>query len=272
MDVERTPVLTSVLTSPPKKRPIISYGIILFCMHDETPHFLLYQRRDNYEYVDIIRGNWHNEPRLRTLFSCLSKEEHKRIRTHTFDELWDDLWIHHGSPLHVDGYKKAKKKYESKTMKIVLNDLDVYDKEFHSLPWGFPKGRKNMNGIERESDESCALREFREETNIKTSDIYFWKNTRNDKISFYENYRGNDGKNYSTRYFLAETSSMKEISRIETPKCIRKDAVSHEAEDVKWMCYIDAFKNLSPERQNILKEVFNLIKNKYKYFSPYRDS
>lgn len=266
MDVERT------LTS--KKRPILSYGIILFCMHDENPYFLLYQRRDNYEYVDIIRGNWHNEQRLRTLFSCLSREEYGRIRTHTFDELWDDLWIHHGSALHVDGYKKAKKKYDSKIMKIVLNDIDVYDKKdnFCSLPWGFPKGRKNMNGIERETDESCALREFREETNIKTEDIYFWKNTRNDKISFYENYQGNDGKNYSTRYFLAETSSITEISRIETPKCIRIDTVSHEAEDVKWMCYVDAYKNLSLERQNILKEVFNLIKNKYKYFSPYRDS
>src|SRR5687767_9291966 len=104
---------------PPKKKkeyPIVSYGIICFVLGSEpgvSPRYLIYQRRDNYEYIDILRGNWNNEERFRALVGALSKEERDRLMSYTFKELWDDLWIIHDSKIHADGYDRAHKKYES---------------------------------------------------------------------------------------------------------------------------------------------------------------
>jgi 8-oxo-dGTP pyrophosphatase MutT (NUDIX family) len=53
---------------------------------------------------------------------------------------------------------------------IILNEI----KEYWDTPeWGFPKGKKNRN----ENDRECAIREFREETNIESHEIIEIQNT-----------------------------------------------------------------------------------------------
>lgn len=239
---------------------IVSYGIILFTMVGDNPKFLVYQRRDNYEYIDILRGNWHSEDRFKELFSALSLEEKQRILEYTFQELWDDLWIDHSSHIYTEGFERAQKKYNTIRSKIpsMMTDEPDFDR---SPPWGFPKGKKAEHT--NETELQCALREFSEETRLSTDELKVW-NTRPHS----ENYKGNNNKQYATHYFLAEAPRELAVSMIDTPQCIRKKAVSEEAADARWMTYSEACLRLAPRRQIILKKILHLINTKYAEMSP----
>ena len=60
--------------------PITSYGIILFVQRkdedfkiDQTKiQFLLYQRRDTYEYIEFVRGMWETMEDVKRFFSLMS--------------------------------------------------------------------------------------------------------------------------------------------------------------------------------------------------------
>jgi hypothetical protein len=90
--------------------PITSYGIILFSRNENGILFLLYQRRDNFEYMDFLRGLWQSESQLPSLFELMSYDERDRLRNYTFDELWNDLWVKHDSKIYREGYSMAKNK------------------------------------------------------------------------------------------------------------------------------------------------------------------
>lgn len=249
-----------------KAKHITSYGIILFYIdrgpkgQDFTPKFLLMQRRDNYEYMDIIRGNWGSESRLKELCTGLSNEEKERLRNYSFEKLWDDLWVVHGKGAHRDGFEKAKRKFQSLSKDKIDKLISSSPDEDFQPPWGFPKGRKNNGEMER----ICALREFEEETKIKSSCIKVCG-----KVSpIAEFYKGNDFKNYCTYYFLAEASNLEPIKRMPTPHGIRKTSVSEEAADVKWMSYEEVENLLVNRRRNILKSIVNIIKTKYDNITP----
>ena len=122
--------------------PITSYGLILYTVVNDKPIFLLYQRRDNFEYMDFLRGVWMSEGQLPGLFSLMSPDERKRIREYTFQELWNDLWVEHSCRIFRDGFSKAKRKYDSVRDKIP-NLLDTTTSHIREPPWGFPKGKKN---------------------------------------------------------------------------------------------------------------------------------
>ncbi len=279
---------------PQKKisRPIASYGIILFCIDavDGRPRYLIYQRRDNYEYIDIIRGNWNNERRLKELFAALSAEEKDRLSRFSFRELWDDLWVTHGSNMHLEGFEKARKRFESFSNDIptIVEGLPSSQagENTNEPQWGFPKGKKNVytQSGRKETDQECALREFGEETRLSTDGIVLWgsgdtgignvasSRTHGDAASprtYTEFYKGNNGKPYCTYYFLAEISKMEKITRMKTPGCIRSDAVSDEAANAKWMTFEEALGKLVPRRQNILRKVNHLIETSYENYSPF---
>ena len=248
---------------PTPSQPITSYGLILFCIPPGggAPKFLIYQRRDNYEYIDILRGNWNNEKRLRELFAALSPTERQRIREYTFEELWDDLWVSRENAIHRDGFEKARKRYEMIKDKIP-DFLEEVGPEFTGAcsepPWGFPKGKKNGD----EDEKDCALREFEEETGLPVDNVVIWE------TNYYaEHYKGNNGKPYCTYYYIAETPTLFPVKRVATPGCIRPDAVSDEAEDARWMTYEEACMKLGARRQGLLKKVLHLIGTSYDQYS-----
>ena len=158
--------------------PIISYGLIVYsretpegkllsvdCL-EKKPYFLIYQRRDNFEYMDFLRGIWNSIELLPSLFSSMSIEERNRIRNYTFQELWDDLWVEHDSRIYRDGFTKAKKKYDS-IKHVIPYILDNTTSKINDTPWGFPKGKKNNSN---EQMMTCAVREFNEETHIQVEE------------------------------------------------------------------------------------------------------
>lgn len=240
--------------------PITSYGLIVFCKVEGVIKFLIYQRRDNYEYMDILRGNWNTEKRLKELFQALSMDERNRMRLYTFDELWDDLWVSRWTNGYKEGYTKARQKYES--MRPKLAEYLEIGPIFENVepPWGFPKGKKNTSS--GESNKECALREFGEETKLLTDQIVIW-----DSSHFIENYKGNNGKPYCTYYFIAESQTELEISRTPTPECIRQDTLSDEAEDAKWVTAEEASVKLCARRQTLLKKALHFIESNYENYS-----
>ena len=254
-----------------RRHPIQSFGIIAFCVDDENgtkrpsslPNFLLIQRRDSYEYMDIIRGNWSDIERLKQLAQALSVEERDRILSHTFDELWDDLWVQHGQKIHVDGYERAKKKFNNLNKQILSAVRNANISKTSEPPWGFPKGKKNAAD---EKDQDAAIREFIEETKIdaNTHTLFLCENVP----PFVEIYKGNDNKLYSTYYYLAEMAKIPKIKRMETPQCIRKDTVSEEVAESAWCTYEEASMKLGPRRKNILKAVYHIINTMYEDISP----
>lgn len=246
---------TGYKKKPPPTKPIVSYGVILFTRKNGRLRYLLYQRRDTYEYIDMLRGMWNTTDRLRELCTTISEEERERIRNHTFRELWDDLWVTHNVSIHLHGYEKAFKKFESYRDKIIeyINLPAAGGVQILDAPWGFPKGKKN----DREADVTCALREFREETGMPSESLRVW-----DMKPYIEAYRGNNNKPYCIYYYLAESPGEMPVEKHETPGCIRPYAVSEEAADVKWFDFEDAYKLLDPRKAELLQRADYLIRSR----------
>ena len=264
-----------------KPEAIISYGIILFYRKKEKIFqdtskivkmteevsildkdttdissaeniFLIYQRRDSYEYMDIIKGAYETEARFKELVTRLCIDERDRLIKYNFRELWDDLWVVKSSGVYYNGYELAKTKLE--TYKSLIKDIPPSSKKALEPPWGFPKGRKSYNV--KESGIDCAIREFEEETGIDSSMI----KVLNIK-PFIEIYKGNNNKLYKTKYFVAKCNSIIDIQRMKIDGCIRDSTVTEEASDVRWLRLQEACLKLEPRRQIILKSVNHIIIN-----------
>jgi ADP-ribose pyrophosphatase YjhB (NUDIX family) len=239
--------------------PITSYGLILFSKNkieeNKSILFLLYQRRDNFEYMDFLRGIWTSETQILNLFSLMSCDERERIRNYTFQELWDDLWVVLDCRIYREGFLKARKKYES-IRDMIPYFLDKTKSYTTYPPWGFPKGKKN--GYNEDSLE-CAIREFEEETkfSILSSIKVVQKNP------LIETFKGSNDKIYSTHYFIAEIPHPLPIVTYSTPHCIRKSTVSEEAADIGWFTLEESEKYLNLQRFEMLSQVLEII-NKQK--------
>lgn len=244
--------LTQVGKDTKKGSIIKSYGIVLFCIENYKPLFLLYQRRDSYEYADLIRGTYSSSEQFLKLVSSLCIIERTRISKYPFNRLWDDLWVSHNTKAYRRSYQNAKNKFE--IYKTQLRECQISPKMHIEPSWGFPKGRKNPG----ESNMECALREFAEETGVTSSSINIL-----DTKTFIEPYNGNDGLAYCTEYFIAKCDIPLKIQKIATPGRIRNVTVSNEAFEVKWLTLNEACLKLNPRRQNILKGIAHVIHTWY---------
>lgn len=227
--------------------PIKSYGIIVFTKDkNNNIKFLLYQRRDTFEYMDFMLGNWKNYSELKSIFSFMTLDEKYRLRNYIFDELWDDLWVIHDFELYREKYSKSKKKYESIKYNIpYLTELTKVSKSEPS--WGFPKGKKLDDN---ETNKECSLREFQEETKINSNRLKFIK----DKF-FFENFIGTNGKHYSTNYMLAYMEDPQLPEYTPTPQCIRKYCISEEVSNLGWFNIEECKEKLTSFRYDMLLNI-----------------
>ena len=254
--------------------PVTSYGIVLFAFfrsetqNEPSCHFLLYQRRDTYEYIEFVKGMWETKAQALRFFSLMSEEERRRLQEHSFDDLWNDFWIRRASAANVDMINRAKAKYER--IRPFIEEMIASTTALGpAAPWGFPKGRKNVG----ESGTACALREFEEETRMPRSSVTLVPETH----PIEEHYRGSDGRQYSTVYYMAQyfpenltrggTTELKAAQcatppLLATPHGIRKHTASNEAYRVRWFPLSEALKLLDPYRQEVLAQVKRIIENK----------
>jgi ADP-ribose pyrophosphatase YjhB (NUDIX family) len=167
--------------------------------------FLLVQRRHSIGFMDFIRGKYKldNVDQINSLFQYMHSSEIELMKTKTFDELWREIWNndeHRINNLKKD-YMYASDKFEKlKTGEDVELNLDFFIQNikplYNFLEWGFPKGRKDKS----ENPLDCALREFREETNISIDNIKIIEEIE----PIQENLIGTNGVPYRHIYFVGE--------------------------------------------------------------------
>jgi 8-oxo-dGTP pyrophosphatase MutT (NUDIX family) len=240
-------------------RKIKSYGIILFTRGSSAssrePKFCIYNRRDTYAYYEYLRGfydpriiNNRLSERLMLLGSTMTSEEKERIRIHTFDELWEDLFVHKYIYPYIECKEEARKKfnYTRENLLKIKSGNCILD-----TGWGFPKGKQDDKN---ELPKECAFREFEEETGYSRNDCEIW-----DIGPICESFVCYDGRTYETYYYIAESKKEFPVRYITTPKAIRKLTVSSESYDLKWVTYAESQLLLCPRLQLVLKKVVDLI-------------
>ena len=241
--------------------PIISYGIILYNKLHGDKKYLMIQRKDTIGFIEFMRGKYdvYSIHYITHLFKIMSRIERENILTKTFDELWDGLWFKnkkYSSNLNnLSEYTISKHKfnilksgYIITNQYVSLTSLNNKTPMIYETPeWGFPKGRRNIY----ESDLSCAIREFEEETNIKSKDYIIHDYNK----IFIENFFGTNNIKYRHVYYIAELVNDIEVS-------IDKHNIAQVSEigNIKWYDFNTGSSLIRPYNQ-AKKRVFKHIHN-----------
>jgi 8-oxo-dGTP pyrophosphatase MutT (NUDIX family) len=267
------------------REPVTSYGIIAFrvndptntlepnvlnnicdseslnCMNTDKIEFLLIQRKDTLGYIEFMRGKYNltNTEYIQSLFNQMTVNELERIISIDFETLWNSLWDYQVLKQYKQEYDNALEKYE--LLKLGGNDENPFPKlseyiekarrEWTTPEWGFPKGRRSL----RESEITCALREFTEETGLDESQCVIIKNL----LPIEENFLGGNRIQYRHRYYLAYCRQNTQVKIDSTNKVMNR-----EISDIKWLSFNDALNLIRPyniEKRQILTVVNELLAN-----------
>ncbi len=231
-----------------KQEAIQSWGLITYTMDaDGELLFLIYQRRDTYEYMELIRSIWSkaNVPRL---FHRMSLPELQRVREYIHEELWDDIFVNKEYKTYKES-AKAREKYNSIRQFIPVY-LDASTSTMLEPPWGFPKGKKNGH---QEENIACARREFEEETCFSTESFVIHD------FSTKEEFIGSNNRPYASTYYLAYSPECIKPIYKDTGNPIRPTTISEEAADVKWLTVDAAIALLDERKIEILREAVKYI-------------
>jgi 8-oxo-dGTP pyrophosphatase MutT (NUDIX family) len=221
--------------------PITSLGIIGYKFFNDKIKYILIQRKHSYGYVDFIRGKYdiNNINYINQLFGEMSKYEIEKIFSYKFIDLWKEIWG--DNKILNDEYKLSLEKFEEI---IDIKYSLKLDSKWDSPEWGFPKGRRNIN----ESNKYCAIREFCEETNLKSKDIKILNNI----YPISEIFVGSNNIRYKHIYYVAE--SLTELIEIDA----NNDYQTNEIGKIGWFSLIEAekmFREYNFEKIKILKKL-----------------
>ena len=247
------------------KNPIISYGIMLFKYYNNNLYLLLVQRKDSISYIEFIRGKYSitNTNKLLTILSNITKTELSNILNNNFDILWHKLW---SSNIDKVSVLKFEKEYNSSLKKFNFikcrnNTINIYDIltllkiNYNDTEWGIPKGRRNN----QESDLVVAIREFEEETNIKSSQYKLI-----DTISpIRERFVGTNNIKYDHIYYIA-------VCNDNLIPYIDKNNINQiiEIKDINWFTQENSIKYIRKyeiEKKKIINIGFNIINSIKEY-------
>lgn len=253
-------------------QPVTSIGIICY-RNKVVPsiiksalrierEYLFIRRRDSLGYVDFIRGKYDTRQRvyLQNIIDEMTIDEKYKIITTDFDTLWCDFWgknskCHYRSEEDVSRRKFNELKAgvynnnERYTLKMLVKESKT---KWTEPEWGFPKGRRNQN----ERDIDTALREFEEETGIKSEHIELFENV----IPYEEIFMGSNFKSYNHRYFVAHMRNNKNVDTSQYGRV--------EVSKVQWLSLTDAKNHIrcyNREKFDILKRVDNVLNTFYSF-------
>tara|TARA_B100001093_G_scaffold517136_1_gene597772 strand:- start:69 stop:1010 length:942 start_codon:yes stop_codon:yes gene_type:complete len=216
--------------------------------------FLMIQRKHSLAYIEFLRGKYHldNIEHLESLFRKMSPKEIEDISKSDFYELWNSLWKKTSkSKAFQKEYKFSSDLFEKLKSNNILKELIKIKPKYESPEWGFPKGRRNL--FEKNLD--CAIREFKEETNIDIKDL-----TILSKINCVsEEYRGTNNINYKHIYYLAYSDN-KLINYIEL------DDENYEVGNIGWFSWEEAnelIRDYYNEKIKVVNQIYFLFLNLY---------
>jgi len=222
--------------------------------------FLLIQRKDTLGYVEFMRGKYilTNVDYIQTLFHQMTHDELDKLSKYDFDHLWNSLWNNQISRQYKQEYEIALGKYnalkegkEDCCNKSLKDYIRNSNKEWSVAEWGFPKGRRGN----KESEITCAVREFTEETGLEESQCVLVKNL----LPLEENFLGGNRTPYRHRYYLAYCKQSTEV-KIDSTNSI----MNREIGDIGWFNYEKAMSLIRPyniEKRQILSVANDILSN-----------
>lgn len=239
---------------------------------------LLVKKRYTYEFCDFVLGNYDSSSResintsVRKLVNNMTIHEKIDILSLNFDTMWFKIWLE--SPIlksykpiintenaydtlkKIKSYEKKKKKFTNVFLRdngerlknIVLNSKNNTSIE---LMWEIPKGRKRK--IETNLD--CAIREFKEETNIEQDNynILFDINPIIETLN-------SSNTTYIHKYFVAYSTYQ---SKPEL-KIIKNLSQVTEISSIKWL-KLNEIKFLDNKNRlyHLVSKIFSVFRSKY---------
>ena len=239
------------------KYPITSIGLIAFRYFNSEMQYLMIQRKDSLGFVEFMRGKYpiHNIEYIQNIFNEMTVSEKERIRTKSFDDLWNDLW---GKWIGTNyrGEERISREKHKSLKDGIMNKNIIYDVDYFinnsntswvDAEWGFPKGRRNF----QEKDLNCAMREFEEETGISKMDVKLALNM----VPYEEVFTGSNLKSYKHKYFLGYINETIELTN---------NYQKTEVCEVKWLNYEDSIQKIRPynvEKKQVLEKIKNVLQN-----------
>jgi 8-oxo-dGTP pyrophosphatase MutT (NUDIX family) len=264
--------------------PITSNGIIAYRKHPETKviEYLMIRRKDTLGLMDFIRGKYsvNNKYYIMNMISQMTIQERAMLLEHTFDEVWEKVWDKPVAPpgLSVNkspSYEFGESRYKTEemvsrekfnqlksgvymnktppnmfvqscpptfTLETIINECPT---KWDEPEWGFPKGKRNYN----ENDVDCALREFYEETGIKSRNMTF---VVSNLAPYEEIFMGSNYKSYKHRYFLMYVDYNTSVAEKMT------DVDKFEVSKVEWKSFNECLGAIRPynlEKKRILSNI-----------------
>jgi hypothetical protein len=231
--------------------------ILFWYDEDENDiYYLIIQRRNTFEYIDFLRGNYYG--RIPDMIENMAAFERELLRSYPCSDLRQDMQASVICPGPMRPLKSiSKKKIVYHQKEYLMSALERANRIGSDPEFEFPKGRKSK--LEAESDLECAAREFVEETQI-TNDIHLVL----DLSPLTEAYRGTDSKSYCTKFFVARCFEKKKPlpNRTSMETSIRKiELVSDEVDNVYWFRCKDAAGKLCNRRYLMLRSLDTYLKN-----------
>jgi 8-oxo-dGTP pyrophosphatase MutT (NUDIX family) len=225
--------------------------------------FLLIKRKDSIAFAEFVRVKYNitDTDYIKTILGNMTQNELLFLQNTTNpDDIWNKLWTSKKkSRTRMNEYSRVKKK-----LILLINGTKNKDGTIFNLKslianiistrteseWGFPKGRR----VPKESDITCAIREFCEETDIDKKNINVLKNIG----PVEEIFTGSNNIVYRHVYYIAELKN--DIPVIINPNNIHQLA---EIGDIQWFTQEEAIKKIehkNKERVNVFTKVSNYLK------------
>ena len=223
--------------------------------YKEKIKFLMICRRKSLGYLEFIRGRYslNDIEHIVSLFEQMTSEEVINIKNSTFDDLWNDLWNQKTSnKFFVLEHEKSKEKFDELKKResfgidyLIENSVQT----FNNPEWGFPKGRRNY----LEKDLNCAIREFKEETGLASSDFLLFPGIK----PLEEIFNGTNNILYRHIYFFAFCKKDLKVT-------LSSSQQMEEIGNIGWFNYnecIELFRKFHKKRKYILNDIYMFICN-----------
>ena len=200
--------------------PILSVGVIAVSWVNKTARFLLINRKDSMPFCDIVRRRSAitNRVHLQRLVDSLTNSEKARLLVQPHAQLWRDMWGAGRGGAHSEEQTAAQCFNQLRESGMLAAAIGQSTTSWDETEWEFPKGRKGY----QERDQTCALREFEEETGIPSAKLQIASNV----VPIEETFTGTNGKAYRHRYYLGFiTDASVDLSQYQRS----------EVNEVRWM-------------------------------------
>ena len=152
------------LNNRPPEHYITSYGCICRTQGEDGSKYLIVKRPYSIDYVGFIGGSYAPHQFYFYIQNLPTNEREKILSAgDDFDILWNEIFPSHKH--NENYYQYAKKKFNmiQPYLSWLLEEVPSRDPN-GIYNWVFPKGKISYSGGFPETELSCAIREFNEET------------------------------------------------------------------------------------------------------------